>query len=101
MQGLDKMDPITTFNHNNNSDGQYQQQQFEQKLDEAKFGLFHIRTILVSGVGFFCDAYDLFAITMVAPMLGVIYGGGKLDPATDGWLKASAAWGTLIGKNPI
>lgn len=55
----------------------------------------------MSGVGFFCDAYDLFAITMVAPMLGVIYGGGKLDPATDGWLKASAAWGTLIGKNPI
>jgi hypothetical protein len=30
------------------------------KLDNAKLGWFHIRTCLVSGIGFFTDAYDLF-----------------------------------------
>lgn len=32
-------------------------------------------------------------------MLGYIYtSSGKLDSQTDGWLKASASWGTLIGQ---
>ncbi len=30
------------------------------KLDNAKFGWFHIKACLVSGIGFFTDAYDLF-----------------------------------------
>ena len=33
-----------------------------QALDNAKFGWFHIKACLVSGIGFFTDAYDLFII---------------------------------------
>ncbi len=31
-------------------------------LDEATLSLFHLRAVLISGVGFFTDAYDLFII---------------------------------------
>ncbi|KAG0258713.1 hypothetical protein BGZ95_004884, partial [Linnemannia exigua] len=37
------------------------------KIDNAEFGWFHIRACLVAGVGFFTDAYDLFAINLVTP----------------------------------
>lgn len=33
-----------------------------QALDEAPLGLFHLRAVLISGLGFFTDAYDLFII---------------------------------------
>ena len=33
-----------------------------EKLDQAKFGLPHLKTMLVAGVGFFTDAYDLFTM---------------------------------------
>lgn len=36
--------------------------QIAAALDEATLGLFHLRAVLISGVGFFTDAYDLFII---------------------------------------
>lgn len=33
-----------------------------EALDEAPLGLFHLRAVLISGLGFFTDAYDLFII---------------------------------------
>ncbi len=33
-----------------------------KRLDEAPLNLFHLRTVVLSGVGFFTDAYDLFII---------------------------------------
>ena len=35
---------------------------------------FHVMVSLVAGVGFFTDAYDIFAIGMTATMLGFVYG---------------------------
>ncbi|CAF4946725.1 unnamed protein product, partial [Rotaria sp. Silwood1] len=32
-----------------------------------------IRTVLVSSTGFFMDAYDIFVINLVVPMLGYVY----------------------------
>ena len=32
-----------------------------------------IRTVLISSVGFFMDAYDIFVINLVLPMLGYVY----------------------------
>ncbi|KAH9245196.1 hypothetical protein BASA81_017336 [Batrachochytrium salamandrivorans] len=37
-------------------------------LDDAKLGWFHLRAVLVSGVGFFTDAYDIFVISLALPM---------------------------------
>ncbi len=41
---------------------QHGQNQITQALDEAVMGLFHLRAVLIAGVGFFTDAYDLFII---------------------------------------
>ena len=38
-------------------------------LDNASLGWFHLRAVVVSGVGFFADAYDIFAIQLALPMI--------------------------------
>ena len=38
-------------------------------LDEASISRFHLRAVLVSGMGFFTDAYDLFVIGIVATLI--------------------------------
>ena len=43
------------------------------EIDKAPFGWYHVRAIIVAGIGFFTDAYDLFAIGLVTNMLGVVY----------------------------
>ncbi|KAJ3081526.1 Inorganic phosphate transporter pho84, partial [Physocladia obscura] len=42
-------------------------------LDEAKLGWFHLRAVIVSGVGFFADAYDIFVISQALPMIYQVY----------------------------
>ncbi|KAF8936461.1 phosphate transporter [Dissophora ornata] len=68
------------------------------KIDNAEFGWFHIRACLVAGVGFFTDAYDLFAINLVTPMLGIIYYGGTLPSDLDLGIKVAASVGTFLGQ---
>ena len=38
-------------------------------IDEAKLGKKHLRTVVVAGMGFFADAYDLFVIGIVSTLL--------------------------------
>ena len=38
-------------------------------LDEAPLGRFHFRAVLVSGMGFFTDAYDLFIIGIASALI--------------------------------
>src|SRR5262249_55422399 len=45
-----------------------QPQRLEQ-LDEQGITPFHLKVLLVSGMGFFTDAYDLFIISVVVRML--------------------------------
>ncbi|EJF64692.1 phosphate transporter [Dichomitus squalens LYAD-421 SS1] len=49
------------------------------EIDNAKFSWFHVKIAFVSGAGFFTDAYDIFAITIVSIILGYLY--GSVDPA--------------------
>lgn len=39
-------------------------QQALEEIDQAKFGWYHVRAIMVAGSGFFTDAYDIFSINM-------------------------------------
>lgn len=60
---------------------------------------YHVRTCLVAGVGFFTDAYDIFAISIAASMLGYVYGpGGALTPNQDLGVKVATPIGTLVGQ---
>ena len=71
------------------------------EMDNADFSWFHIRTCIVSGVGFFTDAYDLFVINFVTAMLGYVYYQETLHTLPTNielGLKMSAAIGTFIGQ---
>ncbi|KAH9822790.1 Repressible high-affinity phosphate permease [Teratosphaeria destructans] len=74
------------------------------EIDKAPFGWYHIRAILVAGVGFFTDAYDIFAIGLVTPMLGVVFwhgahqNPGKIHPDADTAIKVATSGGTVLGQ---
>ncbi|KAF7354206.1 Phosphate permease [Mycena venus] len=76
-----------------------------REVDGAQFIWFHRKVTLVAGVGFFTDAYDIFAINMAAIMLGYVYGHTpdpycrpSLNPAQDLGLKIATPVGTLFGQ---
>ncbi|EMD34183.1 CsMn84 [Gelatoporia subvermispora B] len=76
-----------------------------RQIDNATFSSFHVRITLVSGVGFFTDAYDLFAINITSVILGLLYGTGVSDSkgrhlSTDQELKVKIATpvGIVVGQ---
>lgn len=74
------------------------------EIDKAPFGWYHVRTIVVAGVGFFTDAYDLFAIGLVTNLLGIVYWQdaqtkkGIIPTDVDTAIKISTSAGTVIGQ---
>ncbi|KAF8985106.1 Inorganic phosphate transporter pho84 [Entomortierella lignicola] len=93
---------MSSYNNNTRLDAQQLNERRREalsKIDNAEFGWFHIRACLVAGVGFFTDAYDLFAINLVTPMLAMIYFQKQSLPADlDLGIKVSASVGTFIGQ---
>ncbi|KAI8145933.1 phosphate:H+ symporter [Fennellomyces sp. T-0311] len=72
-----------------------------EEFDDAKFGWFHVRACIVSGIGFFTDAYDIFAINLVSTMIGYVYWGhidGKTPHDVDTAIKVSCSVGTVVGQ---
>ncbi|KAG0307664.1 Inorganic phosphate transporter pho84 [Dissophora globulifera] len=70
-------------------------------LEEQSWNWFTIRTLITSGTGFFTDAYDIFIINLVVPMLGYVYfkqNGNHLPAGTEGMVKGMASFGTLVGQ---
>ncbi|CAM8982215.1 unnamed protein product [Rhodiola kirilowii] len=74
-------------------------------LDVAKTQWYHFMAIVIAGMGFFTDAYDLFSISLVTSLLGRIYyhkqGSGRpgtLPPDVAGAVNGVAFVGTLIGQ---
>jgi PHS family inorganic phosphate transporter-like MFS transporter len=63
-------------------------------LDEAPTSRFHRRAVLVAGVGFFTDAYDLFVISTVATLVTAQW---RLDTAQTSWVLGSAILGAFVG----
>lgn len=50
-----------------------EQLQVLNALDLAKTQWYHFTAIVIAGMGFFTDAYDLFSISLVTKLLGRIY----------------------------
>ncbi|KAL7746499.1 hypothetical protein RI367_008149 [Sorochytrium milnesiophthora] len=76
-------------------------------LDNQKLNRFHIKAVILSGIGFFTDAYDIFIINIAIPMIAFIWffqenkSLAKTDhmpTGTKAFLKASTQIGTLIGQ---
>ncbi|KAL1690128.1 major facilitator superfamily domain-containing protein [Schizophyllum commune] len=58
-----------------------------------------LKLLGIAGVGFFLDAYDLFIINPVATMLQFrLYEGGQLPADLEGFVKAGANIGSVIGQ---
>ncbi|CAO2190247.1 unnamed protein product [Urochloa humidicola] len=74
-------------------------------LDSAKTQWYHFTAIVVAGMGFFTDAYDLFCISLVTKLLGRIYyrvegsaSPGVLPPHVSAAVNGVAFCGTLSGQ---
>lgn len=75
------------------------------KLDKAKTQWYHFTAIIIAGMGFFTDAYDLFSIPVVTGLLGRLYyqKPGDTTPGTlpvnvNAAVNAVALCGTLAGQ---
>ncbi|KAI0596447.1 phosphate permease [Biscogniauxia sp. FL1348] len=70
------------------------------EIDKAPFGWYHVRACVVAGVGFFTDSYDIFAVSLLNVMLGIVYfpSTGKLPTSSDNAIKLSTSAGTVIGQ---
>ncbi|KAH0586925.1 hypothetical protein H2248_005759 [Termitomyces sp. 'cryptogamus'] len=72
-----------------------------QEIDIAPFTWFHARVCLVAGIGFFTDAYDIFAINIASVMLGYVYGPQdthQLNTKQNLGIKVATPIGTLLGQ---
>ena len=69
-----------------------------EKIDETSFGWLQIRTILVAGVGFMTDSYDIFAINIGISMLSYVFWAGSMPSSTTTLLKVSTSVGTVLGQ---
>ncbi|XXG40593.1 hypothetical protein AAC387_Pa01g1273 [Persea americana] len=74
-------------------------------LDKAKTQWYHFTAIVIAGMGFFTDAYDLFCISLVTKLLGRIYyyrpgsdKPGTLPPNVAAAVNGVALCGTLAGQ---
>jgi MFS family permease len=65
-------------------------------IDEQKFHRFHVRALLVTGLGVFCDGYDISAIGLVLPQALAAYGVHTIGAAA-GVLSATALVGSMVG----
>uniref|UniRef100_A0A1S4BZX0 Inorganic phosphate transporter 1-11 n=1 Tax=Nicotiana tabacum TaxID=4097 RepID=A0A1S4BZX0_TOBAC len=74
-------------------------------LDTARTQWYHVTAVIIAGMGFFTDAYDLFCITTVSKLLGRLYyydpathAPGKLPHPVNNWVVGVALVGTLTGQ---
>ncbi|KAK6645957.1 hypothetical protein PHAVU_L002047 [Phaseolus vulgaris] len=73
-------------------------------LDVAKTQWYHFTAIVIAGMGFFTDSYDLFCISLVTKLLGRIYyteghdNPGSLPPNVSAAINGVAFCGSLAGQ---
>ncbi|KAJ3367481.1 phosphate transporter [Allomyces arbusculus] len=77
------------------------------RLDQQRFNRFNLKTILVSGIGFFTDAFDIFVINLAIPMIAFVWyfkessdigKANHMPKVESGLLKASTQVGTFVGQ---
>jgi MFS family permease len=65
-----------------------------QALDDSKISRFQIKTMFVSGMGFFTDAYDLFVIGIVVSLLKTQW---SLSTGQVSWLNSATLLASAFG----
>ncbi|XP_062189932.1 probable inorganic phosphate transporter 1-4 [Phragmites australis] len=74
-------------------------------LDVAETQRYHVRAVVIAGMGFFADAYDLFCIALVTKLLGRIYyhvpgrvEPGRLPPRLEAAINGVTFCGMIVGQ---
>ncbi|CAK7272804.1 hypothetical protein SEPCBS57363_005331 [Sporothrix epigloea] len=70
------------------------------EVDNVPLGLYHVRAVAVAGVGFFLDSYDIFAISMVTNLWGLVFWGGGDANTSAAATAASYGYGSNNGILP-
>jgi len=96
-------EPLATVPHNANMTSHVLDERRRVALaevDNAKFSWFHVKVCFTAGVGFFTDAYDIFAINIASTMMGYVYGATHATLTSNASLgiKVATPVGTLIGQ---
>ncbi|KAF3000713.1 hypothetical protein E8E13_002893 [Curvularia kusanoi] len=73
------------------------------EVDKAPFGWYHVRLAVVTGIGFFTDAYSLFAINLAVILLGIVYWQGDvhhgvMPHSADTAIKVATSAGAIFGQ---
>jgi PHS family inorganic phosphate transporter-like MFS transporter len=63
-------------------------------LNDAPVSRFHRRAVLISGMGFFTDAYDLFVIATVAALVKTQW---NMSTTQTSWVTGAAILGAFVG----
>ncbi|KAF2429322.1 MFS general substrate transporter, partial [Tothia fuscella] len=66
-----------------------------KQIDKGGFGYW---TVFVAGAGFLTDAYDIFAVNTVLPMLGIVYWKGTIPLNQEVLISLSLLVGTFFGQ---
>lgn len=69
-----------------------------EEIDKAGFGWTQVKMIMIAGVGFMTDSYDIFAISLGTTMLSYVYWQGSMPSSTTTLIKVSTSVGTVIGQ---
>ncbi|TKW03375.1 hypothetical protein SEVIR_7G020000v4 [Setaria viridis] len=67
-------------------------------LDVARTQLYHFMAIVIAGMGFFTDAYDFFAISLVTDLIGYQYYQGHTPRGVSAVIKGIALCGAVPGQ---
>jgi PHS family inorganic phosphate transporter-like MFS transporter len=74
------------------------------KLDEAPFGWAHVHTVIITGLGLFASAYEMFALNLAVTMLGIVYwqgedsGSGRIPFGLEAAIKVATLAGAAVGQ---
>jgi PHS family inorganic phosphate transporter-like MFS transporter len=71
------------------------------EIDKAPFGWYHVRACVVAGVGFFTDSYDIFVVSLLTIMLGIVFwpqNKGVMPTSADTGIKVATSGGTVLGQ---
>lgn len=69
-----------------------------EEIDNAGFGWTQIKMIMIAGVGFMTDSYDIFAINLGITIMSYVWWKGSMPESTSTLLKVSTSVGTVIGQ---
>ncbi|CAK9435494.1 uncharacterized protein LODBEIA_P02210 [Lodderomyces beijingensis] len=69
-----------------------------EEIDKAGFGWTQVKMIMIAGVGFMTDSYDIFAINLSINMLQYVYWKGTIPSSTTTLIKVATSVGTVVGQ---